>query len=87
MTEDDLEWAEVAWAQYEWWDRHDTKVRDRINALIDSALATPFDGIGKPEPLRGNLSDRWSRRITKEHRLVYEVREGRLVIHQCRFHY
>ena len=58
MTEDDLEWAEIAWEQYEWWDPNDKRVRDRINALIDSALATPFGGIGKPEPLRGNLDTR-----------------------------
>ena len=87
MTEDDLEWAEIAWAQYECWDRNDKKVRDRINRLIESALTTPFTGIGKPEQLRGALSGRWSRRITQEHRLVYEVRDGRLVIHQCRYHY
>lgn len=87
MTEDDLEWAEVAWEQYEWWGRNDKKVRERINVLVDSVLATPFEGIGKPEPLRGNLSGLWSRRITREHRLVYEVRDGHLVIHQCRFHY
>ena len=71
MTEDDLEWAEVAWEQYEWWGQNDKKVRDRINALIDSVLTSPFAGIGKPEPLRGNLSGLWSRRITREHRLVY----------------
>lgn len=87
MTEDDLEWAEVAWEQYEWWGRNDTKVRARINSLIDAVLETPFTGIGKPEPLRGNLSGLWSRRITREHRLVYEVRDGRVVIYQCRFHY
>jgi toxin YoeB len=87
VTEDDLEWARVAWEEYLWWDQHDKKVRDRINALIESALATPFAGIGKPEPLRSNLAGRWSRRITREHRLVYEVSNGRLIIHQCRFHY
>ena len=87
MTEDDLEWARVAWEQYLWWDRHDKKVRDRINVLIESALATPFAGIGKTEPLRGNLAGLWSRRITREHRLVYEIRDGRLIVHQCRFHY
>lgn len=87
MTGYDLEWAEVAWEQYEWWGQNDKKVRDRINVLVDSVLESPFTGIGKPEPLRGNLSRLWSRRITREHRLVYEVRDGRLIIHQCRFHY
>jgi toxin YoeB len=89
VTEDDLEWVPIAWEQYEWWDRNDTKVRDRINALIESALTTPSGGIGKPEPLRGSLSGCWSRRITLEHRLVYEVevRDGRLIVHQCRFRY
>jgi Txe/YoeB family toxin of toxin-antitoxin system len=58
--------------------RHlDKKIRDRINALIESALATPFADIGKPEPPRANLAGRWSRRITRAHRLVYEVRDGR----------
>ncbi len=87
MTEDDLGWAEVAWEQYEWCGRNDKKVRERINVLVDSVLQSPFTGIGKPEPLRGHLSRLWSRRITREHRLVYEVHEGRLIIHQCRFHY
>lgn len=87
MTEDDLVWTETAWEQYLWWDKHDKKVRDRINALIEATLASPFEGIGKPEPLRGNLSGLWSRRITREHRLVYERQDEALIIHQCRYHY
>jgi len=82
-----LEWAKVAWEQYEWWCDNDAKVRDRINTLIDASLTAPFTGIGKPEPLRGNLTGLWSRRITREHRLVYEVRESRLIVLQCRYLY
>lgn len=55
--------------------------------FIESALATPSAGVGEPERLRGSLSGCWSRRIRLEHRLVYEVRDGLLIVHQCRFHY
>jgi toxin YoeB len=60
---------------------------ERLNFLILDASRTPFRGIGKPEPLRGDLSGWWSRRITQEHRLVYRAQDGVLQIAQCRYHY
>jgi toxin YoeB len=76
-----------AWEDYLYWSKVDkTNVR-RINELIKETLRTPFDGKGKPEPLKGNLSGYWSRRITAEHRLVYKVYDNRIHIIQCRFHY
>ena len=82
-----LLWTRAAWEDYLWWERQDKRIRNRINALIDDAQRDPFSGIGKPEPLKRNLAGKWSRRITDEHRLVYEVQDDALVIHQCRLHY
>jgi toxin YoeB len=62
-------------------------MRDKINSLIDDIQRHPFTGLGKPEPLKRNLRGYWSRRITREHRLVYRVQAGVLQIAQCRFHY
>lgn len=59
----------------------------RINRLIEDTRQTPFTGLGKPEPLKHELSGYWSRRITDEHRLVYKIDDGRIVIAQCRYHY
>jgi toxin YoeB len=78
---------ERAWDDYLYWQEHDSDLVQRINALIKECLRTPFSGRGKPEPLRGPLKGFWSRRITREHRLVYRVEEGALLIAQCRFHY
>lgn len=76
-----------AWADYCWWQGQDRKTRKRINSLIDAAGRDPFSGIGKPEPLVGNLSGYWSRRIDEANRLVYRATEAELVIVACRFHY
>jgi toxin YoeB len=76
-----------AWEEYLYWQTNDAKILERLNALIKEANRTPFNGIGKPEPLRGELSGWWSRRITQEHRLVYRVHDGALNIAQCRYHY
>ena len=62
-------------------------MRDKINTLIDDIPRHPFTGLGKPEPLKRNLRGFWSRRITREHRLVYRIEQGVLQIAQCRFHY
>lgn len=62
------------------------KLLQRINALIKECARTPFEGVGKPEPLRGNLRGWWSRRIDREHRLVYRVQDDALQIAQCRYH-
>ena len=82
-----LLFSERAWDDYLHWQAQDEKIHERLNILIREASRTPFLGIGKPEPLRGNLSGWWSRRITQEHRLVYRVQEGVVEIAQCRYHY
>jgi len=76
-----------AWAQYVSWQRTDPKLVRKINGLIQECCRHPFDGTGKPEPLRGDLSGYWSRRITLEHRLVYKATPDAIVIVACRFHY
>ncbi|WP_080054780.1 Txe/YoeB family addiction module toxin [Spirosoma aerolatum] len=82
-----LSWDKEAWEDYVYWQQTDKTVLRRINELIKECLRTPFEGKGKPEPLKENLSGFWSRRITDEHRLVYRVESDRLHIIQCRFHY
>ena len=76
-----------AWTTYVWWQSQDRKTLKRINLLIDAICRDPFSGIGKPEPLVGNLSLLWSRRIDDTNRLDYEVDEVAVVILACRFHY
>ena len=80
-------WAPGAWQDYLYWARTDVRVRDKINRSIEDIAKHPFTGLGKPEPLKRNLSGFWSRRITREHRLVYRVESGVLQIAQCRLHY
>lgn len=80
-------WLSTAWEDYLHWQATDRKVLQRVNEVIRDSLRTPFDGIGKPEPLKGNLKGWWSRRITQEHRMVYRVDGDVLVIMHCRFHY
>lgn len=82
-----LAFTETAWADYLWFQKNERRLLKRINALIRETLRTPFSGTGKPEPLKGELSEFWSRRIDEEHRLVYSVREDMLLIISCRFHY
>jgi len=82
-----LVWTPAAWADYLYWQGQDRKTLKRINALIQDAVRQPFDGIGKPEPLRENLSGFWSRRIDDVNRLVYAVDGHDLAIVSCRYHY
>ncbi len=82
-----LMWAEHAWADYLYWQEVDKKKIKRINELIKDIKRSPFEGIGDPEPLKHNWSGFYSRRIDKEHRLVYKVDESGLSIAQCRYHY
>jgi toxin YoeB len=82
-----LIWTSAAWEDYLYWQGQDRKTLKRINALIQDAMRQPFKGIGKPEPLRENLSGFWSRRIDDRHRLVYTVEENDLAIIACRYHY
>lgn len=82
-----LVFHERGWEDYLHWQATDRDLLARLNTLIKECCRTPFTGIGKPEPLRGPLSGWWSRRITKEHRLVYRMQDGSLLIAQCRHHY
>ncbi len=86
-----LLWTPDAWADYMHWQGADTKLAKRLTELIQDTLRHPCTGIGKPEPLRSELSGWWSRRITQEHRLIYRVigtgESQALEIIQCRFHY
>lgn len=76
-----------AWEDYLYWQKTDKKILKRVNELIKQCLRTPFDGIGKPEALKGDLSGWWSRRITQEHRVIYRVDGSKLIIAQYRKHY
>lgn len=78
---------QTAFDDYSNWARVDKKLYDRIRRMIMETAKTPFDGIGKPEPLKQQLRGYWSRRITDEHRLVYKVTDEYLIIVSCRYHY
>ena len=84
-----LAWTPHAWDDYLFWQRHDEKALKRVNGLIKDILRSPFEGIGKPEPLRFDLAGYWSRRIDSEHRVVYsfDSEQEIVTIIQCRFHY
>ena len=82
-----LIFSEKAWEDYIYWQKYDKKILKRINTLIKDIKRNPFEGIGDPEPLKYNWSGFWSRRITKEHRLVYSLKKDEILIAQCRFHY
>ncbi|MEL7077169.1 MAG: Txe/YoeB family addiction module toxin [Cyanobacteria bacterium J06582_2] len=82
-----LTFTEAGWADYLWFQQYDKKLLKKINTLIKDIKLDPFTGIGKPEPLKANLSGYWSRRINSEHRLVYQVMKDNIVIVACRFHY
>jgi toxin YoeB len=86
-----LLWSEEGWEDYLHWQETDRSVLRRVNALIAEIARQPFDGIGTPEPLRRELAGWWSRRITREHRLVYRIlgtgRDQCIEITACRYHY
>ena len=82
-----LVFADEAWDDYLYWQKTDRRIVDRINKLIRETQRDPFEGVGKPEPLKHALAGFWSRRITDEHRMVYRVDEGNLLIAQLRYHY
>jgi toxin YoeB len=82
-----LIWSRTAWEDYLYWQSVDRKIMIRINTLIKSCLRTPYQDIGKPEALKGDLQGYWSRRITSEHRLVYKTQKDVLWIVTCRYHY
>ena len=80
-------WDDDAWGDYLHWQTQDRKTLRRINALLEDIDRNGYDGIGKPEPLRENLSGWWSRRVDDSNRIVYRIREGRIEIIQCGSHY
>jgi len=82
-----LIFAENAWEDYLYWQKTDKKMLKRINLLIRDITREPFDGIGKPEPLKHAFAGYWSRRISDEHRIVYRIHQNSLLVVQLRFHY
>lgn len=82
-----LIFAEQAWEDYQHWQKTDKTLLKRINTLIQDTARSPFEGIGKPEPLKHALSGYWSRRINDEHRMVYTVKGDVLLIAQLGYHY
>ncbi|MCF6338617.1 MAG: Txe/YoeB family addiction module toxin [Gammaproteobacteria bacterium] len=82
-----LIFADHAWNDYLYWQKTDKKMVKRINSLIKDIQRSPFEGIGKPEPLKHALSGYWSRRINDEHRIIYKVDSEFILIAQLRYHY
>lgn len=82
-----VSFGETAWDDYTYWQKTDRRMLERINQLMKDAARSPFEGIGKPEPLKNEWAGWWSRRIDREHRLIYRVDGEVLHIAQCRFHY
>lgn len=82
-----LSWEDRAWADYLYWQGQDKKTLKRINAIIRDIQRSPYEGIGKPEPLKGNLSGVWSRRIDETNRVTYYIKDGAIIIMACRGHY
>ena len=82
-----LIFSEKAWEDYLYWQKSDKKMLNRVNALIKEVQRAPFDGIGKPEPLKHALAGYWSRRINDEHRFVYKIHQDSVLIAQLRYHY
>lgn len=82
-----ITWADNAWEDYLYWQDVDRKTLKRINTLLKEIQRQPFSGIGDPEPLKHNWSGYWSRRIDREHRLVYKIDNSTVIVVQCRYHY
>lgn len=80
-------WSDIAWDDYLYWQKQDKKTLNRINKLIKDIDRNGYEGIGKPEPLKGDLSGYWSRRIDDMNRLVYRIKDSEIRIAQCRTHY
>ncbi|MCP4691249.1 MAG: Txe/YoeB family addiction module toxin [Desulfobacterales bacterium] len=82
-----IAWTDRAWDDYLYWQKHDKKILKRINLLIKDIKRHPEKGKGKPEQLRFEFAGKWSRRINREHRIVYQQIEDMIIIFQCRYHY
>jgi toxin YoeB len=81
-----INFSKNAWEDYIYWQTEDKKTLNKINALIKDSQRTPYEGLGKPEPLKFDLTGYWSRRIDLENRLVYKVEDADILIYTCRFH-
>lgn len=82
-----ISFVDESWEDYLYWQSVDKKMLKRINLLIKDITRTPFDGVGKPEPLKHQYAGLWSRRINSEHRLIYRVLDDEIWIVKCRYHY
>ncbi len=82
-----ITFSKNAWEDYVSWQTEDKRILRKINELIEAIQRNPFEGIGKPEPLKYDLAGFWSRRIDREHRLVYQVINNEILIYSCRYHY
>lgn len=82
-----IKFSSRGWDDYLYWQQFDKKILRKINELLKEVCRNPYEGIGKPEPLKHALSGYWSRRITDEHRLVYRVEDGTVKVAQARYHY
>jgi len=82
-----LTFTDEAWDEYLYWQHTDKRILKKINTLIKDIKRDAFSGIGKPEPLKHQLQGYWSRRVTDEHRLVYEIFEENIIVISCRYHY
>lgn len=87
MSKRGVKFSTLAWSDYLYWQQTNQIIAQKITRLIDESRSSPFSGIGKPEPLRKELSGYWSRRIDKEHRLVYKVTDEHVLVASCRYHY
>lgn len=87
MSQMDIMFLDDAWQDYLYWQKIDKQALKRINQLIKDIQRNPFEGLGKPEPLKFDMSGLWSRRINQEHRLIYQIKDDYIVIVQCRYHY
>ncbi len=83
----ELYWSKSGWSDYQYWKQNDMKILKKINRIIKEILINPFTGIGNPEPLKHNLQGYWSRRINREHRIIYIVKGEKLIISACKNHY
>ncbi len=82
-----ITFSKNSWEDYTSWQSEDKKILKKINELIKDIQRTPYEGLGKPEPLKYDLAGLWSRRIDREHRLVYQVIGNEILIYSCRYHY
>ena len=83
----DISFSERAWEEFQYWMGQDKKTVKRITALLKDISRSPFEGIGKPEPLTGNLAGFWSRRINDKDRLIYKIDDENIYVLACRYHY